>query len=298
MQATPCRLQAICLCLVVRDSDSWPKDASACGCRVEDGVQITGHNGRQTGEAMQEPLNDLTATIAAQLDETEPGPIMQIRRVLRTLGPERTLAFVQQTLDVEARGGMMLPDGSRRRTLGGVFFHLVRGNISWKEAVAINRDWVQWHRSKAKTPATTQQEHTTHLPPAPPPFLEEDRGEVIQALKQQLGEVRNVKITLIGRPGRIVERQNLVITTMQSTKAPALPKGVPAPPPSPTNYMVYIAAKQWKTVADAIADPDDSLIVEGYPAYDPELEGLAVYALSVTTKKLQIAKRQATQPTP
>jgi hypothetical protein len=61
--------------------------------------------------------------------------------------------------------------------------------------------------------------------------------------------------------------------------------------------MVYIAAKQWKTVAEAIADPDDSLIVEGYPAYDPELEGLAVYALSVSTRNLQIAKRQATQPT-
>ena len=247
---------------------------------------------------MQQPLNDLTATIAAQLSETEPGPIMQLRRVLRTLGPERTMDFVHQTLDIEVHGGMMLPDGSRRRTPGGVFFHLVRGNISWKEAVAINRDWVQWHRSKATTPATTKRENPTHLPPAHPPFREEDRGEVIQALKQQLGEVRNVKITLIGRPGRIVERQNLVITTMQSAKVPSLPKGVPAPPTPPTTYMVYIAAKQWKMVAEAIADPDDSLIVEGYPAYDPELEGLAVYAMSVTTKKLQVAKRQATQPTP
>ena len=241
----------------------------------------------------------MATTIAAQLGETEDGPRRQIQRVVRIIGPERTLQLVQRTLDVEANGGLMLPDGSRRRTPGGVFFHLVRGSISWKEAAAINRDWVRSHRPRQASP-TPDPAAPASAPPPPPaqqPFGEADRGAVIQDLKQHLGEAKNVKITLIGRPGRIVERQNLVITTMQSTKVPALPKGVPAPPTTPTTYMVYIAAKQWKTVAEAIAEPDDSLIVEGYPAYDPELEGLAVYALSVSTRKLQIAQRQATQPT-
>ena len=105
-----------------------------------------------------------------------------------------------------------------------------------------------------------------------------------------------MKITLIGRPGRIVERQEVIMTAMQSTKVPSLPKGVPTPPSTPTTYMVYIARKQWKAVGEAITDPEDSLIVEGYPAYDPQLAGVAVYATKVTTKKQQIAQRQASEP--
>ncbi len=51
-------------------------------------------------------------------------------RTVRTLGPERAQAFVTQSLEVEANGGMLVPDGSRRRTLGGIFFYLVRTQIS------------------------------------------------------------------------------------------------------------------------------------------------------------------------
>jgi hypothetical protein len=45
-------------------------------------------------------------------------------------------------------------------------------------------------------------------------------------------------------------------------------------------------------VAEALQKPEDVLIVEGFPAYDPELKGLAVFATNVTTKLLQAAKRQ------
>ncbi len=48
-------------------------------------------------------------------------------------------------------------------------------------------------------------------------------------------------------------------------------------------------------VAALAADPADAAIIEGYAALDPRVEGLAVYATSATTKRLQAAKR-ATQP--
>ena len=51
----------------------------------------------------------------------------------------------------------------------------------------------------------------------------------------------------------------------------------------------------WKTMAEAITDPDDRLIVEGDPASDPALEGVAVDATTVTTKKQQVTQRQATE---
>jgi len=55
---------------------------------------------------------------------------------------------------------------------------------------------------------------------------------------------RTVKLTVIGRPGTVVERGDVVLVVMRSEKAPALPKGVPAPPSPQTDYMVLIGMKQ------------------------------------------------------
>ncbi len=68
------------------------------------------------------PITNIAIAIAAQLGETERIPQQTIWRCVRTLGPERAQAFVAQALEVEANGGMMVPDGSRTRTLGGIFF--------------------------------------------------------------------------------------------------------------------------------------------------------------------------------
>ena len=80
---------------------------------------------------------------------------------------------------------------------------------------------------------------------------------------------------------------------MESNKVPALPKGLPTPPAAPTKYTVYIAAKQWRKVEQAIADPEDVLIVEGFPTMDAEARAIAVFATNTTTKKLQQALKEA-----
>jgi molybdopterin-guanine dinucleotide biosynthesis protein len=82
---------------------------------------------------------------------------------------------------------------------------------------------------------------------------------------------------------------------MQANKVPALPKGLPVPPAVTTNYVVYIAAKQWKNVAGVVKDEEDVLIVEGFPQLDAKTNSIAVFATSVTTKKLQATKRQQQQ---
>ena len=89
--------------------------------------------------------------IANTLGEKEPGPRAQVARVVRVLGIERAQALYEQTLTVETAGGMMLPDDSRRRTPGGVFFKLVRDNASKQERRAI----FPWHSLRGK-PATQQ----------------------------------------------------------------------------------------------------------------------------------------------
>jgi len=67
----------------------------------------------------------LARAVAAVLGETLPPPLRIITRIVDRLGPARARAFLGQALTVEAQGGLTLPDG-RRRTPGGVFFHLVR----------------------------------------------------------------------------------------------------------------------------------------------------------------------------
>ena len=76
-----------------------------------------------------------------------------------------------------------------------------------------------------------------------------------------------MKATIVGRPSQIVERQGVVILALRSTKPPTLPKGLPPLPNAPTNYMVFVAHKQWNKVREAMQQPDDALIVEGYPVH-------------------------------
>jgi len=123
--------------------------------------------------------------------------------------------------------------------------------------------------------------------------------ETFRALAQQLqqdntGRATTVKITVIGRPGTAVEQGQAVALALTSEKAPDLPKGMPEPVAG-TRYTVFVARKQWAKVAEALAaDAEDTAIIEGYAALDPRVEGIAVYATSATTKRMQATKRATT----
>jgi hypothetical protein len=125
----------------------------------------------------------------------------------------------------------------------------------------------------------------------PQPALELPLNQEITG--DDLGAATTTKITLVGRPGKIIERNGSIMTMMESTKVPSLPKGLSAPADTPTRYTVHISAKQWKKVEEAIKDPEDALIIEGFPGTNGELSAIAVFTTNVTTKKLQAELRQA-----
>ena len=75
----------------------------------------------------------LVRELADRLGEAERGPRALLARVVVTLGEERARAFLAEALATEAAGGLPLPDGSRRRTPGGVFCHLVRRGVDTEE---------------------------------------------------------------------------------------------------------------------------------------------------------------------
>jgi len=240
-----------------------------------------------------------TQEIAAGLGETERGPLGQVGRVVGRLGAGKARTFLTQTQEIEAAGGLMLPDGSRRRTPGGVFFHLVRtdDNLTREDRTYIFPS--QFGRNgRRKGAGNDTQPMPTPAPavaPAPQPttWTDDDYRRVMAVLQHDPGRASIVKITVIGRPGTSIEQGQAV--ALVSEKVPALAKGLPEPP-ADTRYTVFVARKQWAKVAEALAaDAEDADIIEGYAALDPRVEGIAVYATGATTKRLQAAKR-ATQP--
>ncbi|KAK6588934.1 hypothetical protein RS030_283709 [Cryptosporidium xiaoi] len=49
-----------------------------------------------------------------------------LARVIKTIGPQRTLEIFENTMKIENLGGIKTADGSRRKTIGGVFCHLLK----------------------------------------------------------------------------------------------------------------------------------------------------------------------------
>jgi hypothetical protein len=185
---------------------------------------------------------------------------------------------------------MLIPDGSRKRTLGGIFFYLVRTQVSDDEAMQINRAW-RWQQWKQRQPAKAKAA-TAPAPPPLPPFMWDEAAPIIAELTANIGAASTVKVTIIGRPAQVVERQGVIIVALRSTKPPTLPKGLPPLPSTPTTYMIFVQQKQWNKVRDAMQHADDALIVEGYPVHEPRFAGITVYATQVTTKALQAARRK------
>ncbi len=231
----------------------------------------------------------LARAFAAVLGETMPPPLRIITRVVDRLGPDRARALLGQALTVEAQGGLTLPDGTRR-TPGGVFFFLVRTSDTITRA---DKEYIFPRRAVTTGGAAAAGSTPAPAPPAPLTWTDETYRALMPQLQQDPGRTSTVKITVIGRPDTTVEQGTAVALALVSQAVPDLPKGLPEPPAG-TRYTVFVARKQWAKIAAALAaDPEDAALIEGYAALDPRVDGIAVYATGVTTKRMQAAARAA-----
>ncbi len=280
------------------------RDITTATLAEEHDITTGGGPGKQAATVPPEPIarphpartmspeaQALAAQLAAALGETEPQPMEQIARAVDRLGAERARAFLAQVQEIEAGGGRMLPDGSRRRTPGGLFFLLLRQSPDVRQR---DKVYIFPQLFQQKKPRTATGDNAA-VAPASVVWTDETYRTLAQQLQQDSsGRLTTVKITVIGRPGTAVEQGQAVVLALVSEKTPALAKGLPEPPAG-TRYTVFVARKQWAKVAEALAaDPEDAAIIEGYAALDPRVEGIAVYATSATTKRLQTATRAAT----
>jgi hypothetical protein len=251
---------------------------------------------KHASQQQTEPsVHEVASIIAQALGETESAAQEQLQRIVWALGQTAAREILEQTLQIEQNGGMMLRNGSRRRTAGGVFFHLVYTTGQPLQGRRLQRPASQKPKPEKQAQEPSDQQPKQKIPKQPSDspslFQWDNRREAVKEAENEKGQA-TVKITVIGRPGKIVDRGSCILTMMESTKVPMLPKGLPTPTNVPTKYAVYIASKQWKKVEEAIKDPEDTLIIEGFPKTDPEVGAIDVFATNVTTKKLQMAKRQ------
>lgn len=222
-----------------------------------------------------EELHVQVKEIAALLNESAEIPVQQITQILEHMGPEFVQELLSEVEKIEADGGLMTDDGSRRRTKGGVFFYLAKGKMPAEARQTVFPNFGQ--RGK---------------------FIEwEERMEYVQQLIEadKHGEMRYVSLTLHGRPGQVIVEDNTVITTIaHEHRRTPLARGIPHPPEAPTYYTVYMASKQWEAVEETLRKyKADRLIVEGTCFLDQETGSISVHALRVTTKRLEKMARQS-----
>jgi hypothetical protein len=245
----------------------------------------------------QEDEREAAQLIAARLEERADVPVQQIAHIIRLCGRAQAEQWADRAIAQFAQARPRTNDGSRERTLGGTFFWLAKQEMKPEHRARI---WPPPNRRRSKGEKQEAQRAAADAAAAlgadtAPAFDYSQRKNVFIPL--QRGKAETVKVTLLGRPDQHRIQQNLVILAMQNDRPPSLPAGLPAVPPEPTDYVIYAVPKQWRKVADALAnDQSDRLIVQGWAAYDPELQGMAVWATSLTTVGLDRARRLDRSP--
>jgi len=232
---------------------------------------------------------DVLVTLVGEITRTlnEPNHKL-IRRIVIVIGVARAQALLNEVLAIEAEGGRMTMDGSRRKTPGGLFISLARAQASPQERPKLLDFGSKKSKAARAKPAQTSPATVGSL------TWEEAKQLVAQALGE-IGEAKTVKLTLIGRPHKFVQQPQCVVIAMKGKAPPAFPKGVPTPPAnSAITWAVFIATKQWTAVKESItSNPEDNLFVEGYPIIDPKSGSSVVLATSCKSVVQERAAREA-----
>ncbi len=221
------------------------------------------------------------AQISEALGETSPKPVAQIGQLIEKCGLPFVEKIMAETEAIEAEGGLLTHDRKRRRSKGGVFFYLAKGQMDAGLRAQIFPNFGKGGDGTI----------------APPGVDWEERVKPMKALRQEAGQISGLTVTLSGRPGKLHIDGSSVMTVLEQrqVKAPPYPKGVPHfdTVDGITSYYVFMSLRHWKRVQKALEDESDLLMVEGSAVYDAELEGITVLSTRVSTKKLDYQKRKA-----
>lgn len=113
------------------------------------------------------------------------------------------------------------------------------------------------------------------------------------------GEAMDVKVTLIGRPGAVKLLANCVVTTMQPTRGPSLPRGLPTLPAQSHALRAVYEPPPLGQRGRAVTG-SESCAGRGRVGrlQNCDIPVLAVYAMRVHTELSQVAKQRQQQEQP
>lgn len=224
-------------------------------------------------ELSENDLKEATTRIAQQLNETK---IVLIRRIIQLRGLAYAEDLLAQTQQIEAAGGMLVKDGKRRRTPGGVFLALAKQTLTAEEhdQVFPNLTTVEKHRIGA---------------PQFPAFTWDEWDAMRQKTLAQRGKASEVIVQITGRIGHVERRKDVVVVSIEQRldKLGSLPYGVPTIPSKLEGvvYTTFIAQWQWADIEKQLRQPDAQIIVKGYFAFDKELGEVVVFGTEARVKR-------------
>lgn len=227
-----------------------------------------------------EEIDKLARQIGEGLGEKHAKPIRQIAQMIEKCGWAFVTKIMADTEAAEAAGGLLTQDKKRRRSKGGVFFFLAKGQMDPALRGEIFPNFGKHGDGSIMPPGIDWAERVPHM----------------EALREQPGQINNLTVTLIGRPGALHIEGSSVMTVIeqQEVKAPPYPKGVPPfdAVGGLTKYYVFMGLRHWQKVEKPLENEDDMLVVEGSAIYDEQLGGITILSTGVSTKVLESQKRQ------
>jgi hypothetical protein len=202
---------------------------------------------------------------AGKLHEEDPERKEIFAQIAALCGLPLAKTALEIVTDMETQEGVRRPDGTRRSP-GEAFLYIASRRMTNEHRQRIwpvMPDELRPPKKKSTAPART--------PTAKP------RRTPVPA-----GAATTAKITLIGLPSEVFRGPGYVAFTLTSFRVPNLPRELPTPVEN-TSYRVYVPERNWDRLTGASGELTEGLIIEGFPAFDPE-DGISVYALMVKTR--------------
>lgn len=225
-----------------------------------------------TKKTFSEETIKLRDDIAGKLGEADEMPLLLIASIIEQLGKDFALELLADTETIEAHGGIQTLDGKRRRSKGGVYFHLAKGRMVFEERQKI---------------FPSRQERERAIVPTKPIFDWERRGKLIEKMVEKQGRAHTALTSIIGKPEEVIPHTGYVEIKMRHlVRNASLPRGVPLPPDESPLHTAFVTEKQWKRVEDQLSDR--VLVVRGELASRPDDDSkLVLYVSQVVTRRME-----------
>jgi len=224
-----------------------------------------------------EEVKKLTQEVADRLGETDEQPLSQIQALIELVGIDLVNKMLEQAIKLHEEGEMFIHRKVRKRTLGGIFFYIIKGELEED----IRQKIFPAFGKSAEMPIINWDE----------------RADVVKSIldeKKYAGYFRrNPVVTLQGRPSFVKEYgKTVVIVVEYAPSETPFPSGVPAHPFDKIRYYLYIGYRHWQKIEVAMKNPKDYFVAQGYMIWDAELEGMAVFVNRLSTREMDKQNRR------